>query len=311
MPWHRAMNVVLQDLHSRGVSIASIRQAVWSLPLPSETISALKAAHFLGFQICIISDANTFFIEEAIAHHGLGSIVTQIHSNPAWIDAMGCLHYDDLHGQVLPPHDCPLCPPNMCKGSILENIRAAEWNSEMLHVIYAGDGSGDLCPALRLSEGDYVLPRKEYPLSKLVVEHDVKAKVYSWINLHDAVLECLRSHGYDCLCDWIHGPFSSKNPSDGKSTHKGSASAYDTFCLINSCPTTKFSFCSQQKTGHAASLCCTAPTHLKIHIGNKRFAHHRRQSWFYRTTNQLSSVHRHKFRVGHSCPLSFCSAGAI
>ncbi|MCO5594893.1 hypothetical protein L7F22_048928 [Adiantum nelumboides] len=202
MHWHHAMNVVLQTLHSQGVSIAHIRQAASALPLPPQTVSTLKAAHALGCELRIISDANTFFIEAALAHHGLDAIFTEIHSNPAWIDAMGCLHYDDFHGQALPPHTCPLCPLNMCKGSILEGIRAAALGSATLQVIYAGDGAGDLCPSLRLSARDYVLAREGYPLSKLLNQHQVKARVHPWTiladTLHDIVLKCVTSsNAYD------------------------------------------------------------------------------------------------------------------
>ncbi|KAI5064384.1 hypothetical protein GOP47_0021054 [Adiantum capillus-veneris] len=191
------MNVVLQTLHSRGVSIAQIRQAVSSLPLPPETVSALKVAHALGCELYIVSDANTFFIEVKLAHHGLDALFTQIHSNPAWIDAAGCLHYDDFHGHALPPHTCPLCPPNMCKGIILKSIQEAAAESATLQVIYAGDGAGDLCPTLWLNEGDHVLPRQGYPLSKLLFQHQVKARVHPWTTLADTLLDCVVSSDYD------------------------------------------------------------------------------------------------------------------
>ncbi|KAG2694268.1 hypothetical protein I3760_08G134300 [Carya illinoinensis] len=32
--------------------------------------------------------------------------------------------------------------------------------------IYLGDGNGDYCPTLKLGEGDYVTPRKNYPMWK-------------------------------------------------------------------------------------------------------------------------------------------------
>lgn len=49
-------------------------------------------------------------------------------------------------------------------------------------VIYVGDGKGDYCPSLRLTEGDYLMPRKDYPLSKLLNANSdlLKAKPHHW-----------------------------------------------------------------------------------------------------------------------------------
>ena len=47
-----------------------------------------------------------------------------------------------------------------------------------------GDGKGDYCPSLRLSEEDYVMPRKNYPLWQLICDNpqQLKAEVHEWSN---------------------------------------------------------------------------------------------------------------------------------
>lgn len=229
MPWHQAMNAVLRTLHSQGTTIARIRHALSCLPLPSETVAALKAAHSLGCELHILSDANTFFIESVLALHGLDSLFRHIHSNPAWVDATGCLCYTNFHGATLPPHNCPFCPPNMCKGSILDTIRAAAYDPGALRIIYVGDGSGDLCPSLRLNGGDYVLPRQEYPLSLLLEEHQVKASVHPWdslaATLQESLLEIFKCSDLDMAFN-LNGPHAS---SSGVSSVSDEMDG-DTFC---------------------------------------------------------------------------------
>ena len=55
------------------------------------------------------------------------------------------------------PHGSSLCPPNLCKGTVLDR-----WIAELrpARVIYVGDGSGDYCPATRLRPGDVLLARR-------------------------------------------------------------------------------------------------------------------------------------------------------
>ena len=48
--------------------------------------------------------------------------------------------------------------------------------------IYLGDGSGDFCPSLKLGSGDYVMPRKNFPLWDLICRNPnlIKAEVHEW-----------------------------------------------------------------------------------------------------------------------------------
>lgn len=48
--------------------------------------------------------------------------------------------------------------------------------------MYLGDGKGDYCPSIKLSEKDYVMPRKSYPLWELIYTNtqSIKAKVHEW-----------------------------------------------------------------------------------------------------------------------------------
>jgi pyridoxal phosphate phosphatase PHOSPHO2 len=63
-------------------------------------------------ELRILSDANAFFIDAILAHHGLAAYFSGTDTNPAHVDAAGRLRIRPYHG-----HGCalPTCPPNMCK----------------------------------------------------------------------------------------------------------------------------------------------------------------------------------------------------
>ncbi|KAH7299619.1 hypothetical protein KP509_24G021100 [Ceratopteris richardii] len=180
LPWNEMMDTLMGALHAEGKSIAEVGDALRSIPLQSDKIVAIKLAHAIGCELRIVSDANSFFIETILDKYGVTSLFSHIHTNPASIDDLGRLRISPFHSKSEAPHACQHCPPNMCKGRIIEKIQ-----SEMLlskRVIYVGDGCGDYCPTLRLREGDFVLPRKEYPLWEMLNEKSahVRAAVHPW-----------------------------------------------------------------------------------------------------------------------------------
>jgi pyridoxal phosphate phosphatase PHOSPHO2 len=63
----------------------------------------------------VVSDANTFFIETVLAHHGVLGCFSDISTNPARVDADGRLRISPFHDSASAPHGCSLCPENMCK----------------------------------------------------------------------------------------------------------------------------------------------------------------------------------------------------
>lgn len=66
---------------------------------------------------------------------------------------------------------------------MLNGIRS----STMPRFIYLGDGRGDYCPTLKLIHGDYVMPRKNYPLLDKIRNEPtlVKAQVHEWSNAQE------------------------------------------------------------------------------------------------------------------------------
>ncbi|CAN6985716.1 unnamed protein product [Brassica rapa subsp. trilocularis] len=187
LPWNRLMDRMMTELHSQGRSIQDIETCLQRImPIDSHIVDAIKSAKSLGCDLKIVSDANQFFIEKILEHHDLLDCFSDIYTNPTSVDENGKLRISPYHGDggaASTPHSCNLCPPNLCKGLVMDHIRASIPKDQILtRVIYLGDGGGDFCPTLKLRECDCVMPRTNYPLWKRISEKSslIKADVKEW-----------------------------------------------------------------------------------------------------------------------------------
>ncbi|KAG8380067.1 hypothetical protein BUALT_Bualt07G0154900 [Buddleja alternifolia] len=182
MPWNSLMDMMMKELHAQGKTIEDIKEVLRKAPIHPRIVAAIRKAHALGCDLRIVSDANMFFIETILDHLCIRNCFSEINSNPSYVDEHGRLRispYVDFHSS---PHGCSLCPPNMCKGMIIERIQASLANEGKQRMIYLGDGSGDFCPSLKLHEKDFVMPRKNFPVWDLICENRglVKAEIHEW-----------------------------------------------------------------------------------------------------------------------------------
>ncbi|KAL3840824.1 hypothetical protein ACJIZ3_025415 [Penstemon smallii] len=182
MPWNSLMDRMMKELHARGKTKEEIKEVLRRAPIHERIIPAIKKAHALGCDLRIVSDANVFFIETILNHLGIKDCFSEINTNPSYFDEEGSLRispYIDFHSS---PHGCSLCPPNMCKGMIIERIQASLTNEGRKRMIYLGDGSGDFCSSLKLKEGDFMMPRKNFPIWDLICENRalLRAEIHEW-----------------------------------------------------------------------------------------------------------------------------------
>ncbi|GAQ84264.1 HAD-superfamily hydrolase protein [Klebsormidium nitens] len=188
LPWTQLMDRMMHELHLRGRTLPEIDACLPRIPLHKAMDRAIRGTAALGCSLHIVSDANSHFIATILAAHDLTDCFSSVHTNPAEIDSSGALRVFPFHSLGLPPHGCPLCPPNMCKGLILDKL-VGDPRPDGLHVIYLGVGGGDYCPSLRLRRGDHVLARAGFPLLKRLqnVESGYKseATVHVWDSAED------------------------------------------------------------------------------------------------------------------------------
>ncbi|XP_012069010.3 inorganic pyrophosphatase 2 [Jatropha curcas] len=181
MPWNSLMGRMMKEIHSHGKTTEDIAEVLKRIPVIPRVVPAMEAAHALGCELRILSDANTFTIETVLKHLGVRDYFSEINTNPGFVDEEGRLRISPYHDFTKSPHGCPRCPPNMCKSPILERIQASI-SREGKRIIYIGDGSGDYCPSLKLRESDYLMPRKNYPMWDLICKNPklVKAELREW-----------------------------------------------------------------------------------------------------------------------------------
>eukprot|EP00640_Fibrocapsa_japonica_P003693 CAMPEP_0113945050 /NCGR_PEP_ID=MMETSP1339-20121228/38455_1 /TAXON_ID=94617 /ORGANISM="Fibrocapsa japonica" /LENGTH=298 /DNA_ID=CAMNT_0000950447 /DNA_START=26 /DNA_END=922 /DNA_ORIENTATION=+ /assembly_acc=CAM_ASM_000762 len=97
--WTETMDRQMCHLWARGIKPNDILQCVGSVPMQEGMEEALKlAAGQPGCEVCIVSDANTVFIQAMLDQQGLGPpIVSRVVSNPAYFTGEGCLRVTPHH----------------------------------------------------------------------------------------------------------------------------------------------------------------------------------------------------------------------
>ncbi|CAL5360399.1 unnamed protein product [Camellia sinensis] len=207
LPWNSLMDRMMEEVHSKGKTIEEIAECLRRVPMNPRIVAAITKAHaLLGCELRIISDANQFFIETILKHYGLFDCFSEIITNPSIIEEEeGRLRICPYHDSVSSPHGCHLCPPNLCKGLVIEQIQASISEKGKKKMIYLGDGRGDYCPSLKLGERDHVMPRKDFPLWKTICDNRtlIKAEVHGWSNgeeLERILIQLIEANSTESNC---------------------------------------------------------------------------------------------------------------
>ncbi|EFJ46483.1 hypothetical protein VOLCADRAFT_33391, partial [Volvox carteri f. nagariensis] len=189
--WVGYMNRVLSFLAEHGVTPNDLQAQLQVLAVAGGPAAGTSVSRDLsplrGCQHAVIlSDANSLFIPwildvdrgEGVSPgvvRPLSGMFLRILTNPAAVDtATGAVrvspHHGATHGSAAPPHDCPRCHPNLCKLTALRRLLddQASRGVSYRQVVYVGDGRNDLCPCLGLGPGDVAMPRRGFPLHKLL-----------------------------------------------------------------------------------------------------------------------------------------------
>ncbi|XP_015919664.1 pyridoxal phosphate phosphatase PHOSPHO2 [Parasteatoda tepidariorum] len=179
--WTAYMREMFKFLFKNNVTKEDYVRCISSLQPMTGMKDLLYQMHESGdCELIIVSDANSFFIQEFLKHYQLDRIISAIFTNPAEFDEEGCLQIQEFHKS-----SCKRCPPNLCKGEILVNYNAKrlEEGTHFTRTLYIGDGRNDVCPAVRLGMNDYIFARAGHRLLRALEKmpaRDVKAFVISW-----------------------------------------------------------------------------------------------------------------------------------
>jgi len=177
--WTDYMGAIFEHLHSTGTKKKDLDSKLAALPFVDGLPSLLEWLNKNDFEVIVISDSNSYFINHILQTHKLSPFVMKVFTNPAFFDDDQLLKIQWYHSQDW----CNLSNKNMCKGQILEEYIATRKNENVVfrHHYYCGDGSNDFCPSLRLKEGDVTFPRIGYSLQKkLAASEAVAATIFPW-----------------------------------------------------------------------------------------------------------------------------------
>ncbi|XP_067929731.1 probable phosphatase phospho2 isoform X2 [Watersipora subatra] len=189
--WTDYMAAIFALLHQTGFTQSAIKECIIGIPLVPGMKDLFDHLNNDRYEVIIVSDSNTLFIDWLLKANHLDKVVHHVYSNPAEFDTDGMLTLKYFQLQ----DSCKLSSKNMCKGDIVENhVRQRQTEGvSFSRVSYVGDGSNDYCPALRLSKTDYVFPRERHSLERKIKanEAEVKANVIVW-KTGSCILSALR-----------------------------------------------------------------------------------------------------------------------
>lgn len=203
--WTAVMDAALDTLaRDRGIPAEQVLAAAASAQLPQPTCEALRQIHQCPHAAAaILSDANNLYIDAVLRSHNLQNVFDAgVFTNPAKImhvsSTAGTLQSrvtvtPFIDGSMRQHHACSMCPPNLCKGELLDQLMKVFVNSI---VVYVGDGSNDLCPAIRVPLNGFVLPRANFSLANKLASTSVTATVSPWETpetLHDLIMRIIGS----------------------------------------------------------------------------------------------------------------------
>ncbi|KAM4525877.1 putative phosphatase phospho1 [Fundulus diaphanus] len=195
--YHEFSAKIMAYIGDQGVTKESIQSAIEKIPPNPGFVDLFRylQSHQQDFEMVVVSDANTYFIETWLEHAGVRQLFRKIFTNPSHFDASGCLVLHPFHS-----HSCPRCPENMCKQAILQEYLAVREKERggvgFQRVFYVGDGSNDVCPTQALGPQDTAFARRDYPMHRLLLEMQqsqsakFKANLVPWASGAD-VADCL------------------------------------------------------------------------------------------------------------------------
>ncbi|KAF9347225.1 hypothetical protein BGX34_003305 [Mortierella sp. NVP85] len=186
-------NDCLREFHEQGGSAQVIRDALTRVPLEAEMIQVCQLLVDAGWELAVVSDANSVYIEGILEHYGIRHLFSAIITNPAHWDDQGRLHIQRLTPADT-PHGCPtgVCSLNICKGQEVDKLLSQLKGGVGTRMIYVGDGRNDYCPALRMeSNNDTFFVRRGRSLEAYLTKGEaaIRGKVVYWEQAGDILKE--------------------------------------------------------------------------------------------------------------------------
>ena len=199
LEWTDRMNAVFELMNSTyAITKDQLLDCIANIDISEPMITLLKQLKQTGWQLMILSDANTVFIDTILRRHGLGDVFDTIYTNSAEFDANGRLivtPFNQIYfGESKQTFDCStqICARNICKGQVLRSFEEKR-GIAFEQVVYAGDGRNDYCPGLHLgNSSDVFFVRRGFSLDNMLRRHahlkeTIKSEIIYWSDASDII----------------------------------------------------------------------------------------------------------------------------
>ena len=111
------------------------------------------------------------------SRYGILKYVTKIFAQPAIITDDGKFNVCSIPKKWGGPCKAITAGRQICKVAVLKHYLQSHQYEK---IVFAGDGSNDICLSLFLGSEDVIFPRVGYKLVELLEQHCVQAKVIAW-----------------------------------------------------------------------------------------------------------------------------------
>lgn len=154
--WTHRMNAVFQFMNlNHSIKKQDILSCLQEIKIHDEMVNLIKLLKEKSYELIIVSDANSIFIEEILRQNNLLDYFSTIYTNKADFNQENeCLRvqpFNELFNPNGELFNCPtkICSTNICKGSILDHHLTLKKSNgiynENKHMIYVGDGDFFVC----------------------------------------------------------------------------------------------------------------------------------------------------------------------
>ncbi len=197
--WTERMNAVFEYMFSKyGVKGKDLLECLEDIKIDDSMIDLIKLLKNNGYELIILSDANSLFIETILLKNNLFNFFDKIYTNKAFIDENECLvvkPLNQIYNQNGEPFKCStgFCTSNICKGTIFnDHLNKLLPDNFVEHLLFVGDGRNDYCGGLSLNKNNHFCVRKNFNLSKLLSKKEnmvksIRADIVYWDSAHDII----------------------------------------------------------------------------------------------------------------------------
>ena len=207
--WTERMNAVFDHMYSKhGIKGIDLLECLKEIKIDDSMISLIKLLKNNGYQLIILSDANTLFIQTILFQNNLVNLFDKVYTNEAFIDEKERLivkPLNQIYNQDGEPFKCStgFCTSNICKGKIFNDHLAnliIDNFVEIKHLLFIGDGRNDYCGGLSLNKDHHFCVRKNFNLAKLLSKKEnmvksIRADIIYWESAQD-IIEKLMNIAY-------------------------------------------------------------------------------------------------------------------